>query len=207
MKNTPVKKPPVKKTVRRKRPAKSEGTKKAQKRQKTTENPSDGHPTFREESKDHLKESQNIKKEPAAKQTKKKARPSPRKGKLQERRRNKEINAKSKTDTKILSAFEVAKMIEASNLTPKKILESIDAPKENYLTVFDNIKDISLSLVKKIEASIHKSRIQRRKLKDMFVKTLKNQKTHSEVMSSRPPKLIIKVILMGIDFCVFGFWG
>lgn len=122
---------------------------------------------------------------------------------LRLKRRAKKAVNKRKSEARLSLPFEIRKTIEGGVMSKDKILELIDLPKENYFKVFDNIKDISMSLVKKIETNIHKNRIQRRKLKEMFVKTYKSQNKHDDVMCSSRQSFVKK----GKFSYLSHFWG
>ncbi|CAI2387174.1 unnamed protein product [Moneuplotes crassus] len=113
---------------------------------------------------------------------------SPKRSKMDAKRKRKEINVKSKLDSRLVQPHEIKKAIESSCMAQDKILDLIDVPQEEYYKIFDQMRDISMTMVRKIEAHIRKSRSQRRRLKEMFLKTLKNQENHSKVMSNKPSK-------------------
>ena len=77
-------------------------------------------------------------------------------------------------------------MVESSILNKESIIQSIEFPAvKDAFKVLKTMKEISLSLMKKVETSIHKSKLQRRRLSNIYLKKRRNFYNQESLYSSQ----------------------
>lgn len=101
---------------------------------------------------------------------------SPAKSKIAPKEESKERKSHS-NESRIISPFEIKKMIESSLLSKERILNSIHFPDpKNGFKILQGVKEISISSVKKIQSSIQRIRATEKKLVELQLKTKESLK-------------------------------
>ena len=94
-----------------------------------------------------------------------------------------------KNSPKFVSPFEIKKLIENSVMSQESIIQSLEFPdSKNALKIIQSVREISLSLVKKVQSNIHKSKHHRKRLNEMYSKAKRNAKSKGALISSKEHK-------------------